>query len=110
MYGATEELWFPEWEFGGPYWDKTAMETQYRRLSPHLFAANFQTPHLVVHGQLDYRVPYSEGMSLFTALQRRGVPSRLILFPDEGHWIAKPQNQRLWWSEVLGWFGKYVSP
>jgi dipeptidyl aminopeptidase/acylaminoacyl peptidase len=110
MYGATEELWFTEWEFGGPYWDSTAMETQYRRFSPHLFAGNFRTPHLVIHGQLDYRVPYIEGVSLFTALQRRGVPSRLILFPDEAHWIGKPQNQRLWWNEVLGWFGKYLNP
>ena len=110
MYGATEEIWFSEWEFGGPYWDKTAMETQYRRFSPHLFAGNFRTPHLVIHGQLDYRVPYVEGVSLFTALQRRGVPSRLIIFPDEGHWIGKPQNQRLWWSEVLGWFKKYLQP
>jgi dipeptidyl aminopeptidase/acylaminoacyl peptidase len=109
MYGATEEIWFSEWEFGGPYWDKNAMETQYRRFSPHLFAGNFRTPHLVIHGQLDYRVPYIEGVSLFTALQRRGVPSRLVIFPDEGHWIGKPQNQRLWWSEVLGWFTKYLS-
>ena len=110
MYGATEEIWFSEWEFGGPYWDRNAMETQYRRFSPHLFAGNFRTPHLVIHGQLDYRVPYIEGVSLFTALQRRGVPSRLVIFPDEGHWIGKPQNQRLWWSEVLGWFGKYLNP
>jgi dipeptidyl aminopeptidase/acylaminoacyl peptidase len=110
MYGATEELWFTEWEFGGPYWDKNAMETQYRRFSPHLFAGNFRTPHLVIHGQLDYRVPYIEGVSLFTALQRRLVPSRLIIFPDEGHWITKPQNQRLWWTEVLGWFEKYLNP
>lgn len=110
MYGATEEIWFSEWEFGGPYWDRNAMETQYRRWSPHLFAGNFHTPHLVVVGELDYRVPYTEGLSLFTALQRQGVPSRLIDFPDEGHWIGKPQNQRLWWSEALGWFKKYLSP
>jgi dipeptidyl aminopeptidase/acylaminoacyl peptidase len=109
MYGGTEEVWFPDWEFGGPYWDKNAMETQYRRFSPHLFAGNFRTPQLVIHGQLDYRVPYVEGVSLFTALQRQGVPSRLIIFPDEGHWIGKPQNQRLWWNEVLGWFGKYLN-
>ena len=110
MYGATEEIWFTDWEFGGPYWDKNAMESVYRRWSPHLFAANFHTPHLVVVGELDYRVPYTEGLSLFTALQRQGVPSRLIDFPDEGHWIGKPQNQRLWWGEVLGWFTKYLSP
>ena len=84
------------------------MATQYRRYSPHLFAQNFETPTLVIHGELDYRVPYTEGLSLFTALQRRGIPSRLLVFPDEGHWILKPQNQRLWWSEVQGWFAKYL--
>jgi len=110
MYGATEELWFGDWEFGGPYWDRKAMEATYRRWSPHLFAGNFRTPQLVVVGELDYRVPYTEGLSLFTALQRQGVPSRLIDFPDEGHWIGKPQNQRLWWSETLGWFRKYLRP
>jgi len=110
MYGATEEVWFSDWESGGPYWDKNAMEATYRRWSPHLFAANFHTPHLVVVGEMDYRVPYTEGLSLFTALQKQGVPSRLIDFPDEGHWIGKPQNQRLWWGEVLGWFRKYLAP
>ena len=108
FYGATEELWFPEWEFGGPYWDKHAMETQYRVWSPHLYAANFRTPHLIVHGALDYRVPLSDGLSLFTALQRQGVPSRLIIFPDEGHFVTKPQNQRLWYREVFAWFEKYL--
>jgi len=108
MYGATEELWFPEWEFGGPFWDSTAMASQYRRYSPHLFASHFVTPTLVLNGELDYRVPYTEGLSMFTALQRQGVASRLVVFPDEGHWIAKPQNQRLWWSEVQGWLEKYL--
>ncbi|MFN2603262.1 MAG: prolyl oligopeptidase family serine peptidase [Gemmatimonadaceae bacterium] len=110
MYGATEELWFPEWEYGGPYWNTTAMQTQYRVYSPHLYAANFKTPMLISDGELDYRVPYYEGVSMFSALQRQGIPSRLIIFPDEGHWIGKPQNQRLWWSEALGWFRKYLSP
>jgi dipeptidyl aminopeptidase/acylaminoacyl peptidase len=109
MYGATEEIWFSDWEFG-QYWNKAAMDSVYRRWSPHLFAGNFHTPHLVVVGELDYRVPYTEGLSLFTALQRQGVPSRLIDFPDEGHWIGKPQNQRLWWGESLGWFTKYLRP
>jgi len=110
MYGATEELWFPEWEYGGPYWESAAMEAQYRKYSPHLSAKNFKTPTLVLHGELDYRVPYYEGVSLFSALQRQGVPSRLVLFPDEAHWILKPQNQRLWWSEVQGWLTKYLHP
>lgn len=108
MYGATEEIWFPEFEYGGPYWDPKLMESQYRKFSPHLFAGNFHVPHLIVHGELDFRIPSSEAMSLFTALQRQGVPSRLIIFPDEGHWVLKPQNQKLWWDQVQGWFGKYL--
>jgi len=109
MYGATEELWFNEWEFGGPYWNPAADATQYRKYSPHLFASKFKTPMLVIHGELDYRVPYTEGLSLFTALQRQNVPSRLVVFPDEGHWILKPQNSQLWWKEVHGWLGKYLN-
>jgi dipeptidyl aminopeptidase/acylaminoacyl peptidase len=66
------------------------------------------TPTLVIDGELDFRVPYTEGLSLFTALQRRGVPSRLVIFPDEGHWIGKPQNQQLWWREVNGWITRYT--
>jgi dipeptidyl aminopeptidase/acylaminoacyl peptidase len=109
MYGATEELWFPEWEYGGPFWDPKAMREQYRLYSPHLFAGKFKTPTLVTHGELDYRVPYTEGLSMFTSLQRQGIPSRLVVFPDEGHWIGKPQNQRLWWNEVQGWLTKYLA-
>jgi dipeptidyl aminopeptidase/acylaminoacyl peptidase len=109
MYGATEEIWFTEWEFGGPYWDPKAMQSQYRRWSPHVSAQNLKTPHLVLHGELDYRVPYYEGVSLFTALQRQNVPSRIVVFPDEGHWIGKPQNQRLWWGEMQGWFSKWLA-
>ena len=109
MAGATEEIWFTEWDFGGPWWNPDVMATQYRKFSPHLYAARFRTPMLVLHGELDYRVPYTEGLSLFTALQRRGVPSRLVLFPDEGHWILKPQNSRLWWSEVHRWLAKYLT-
>ena len=108
MYGATEELWFPEWEYGGPFWDPKAMREQYRVYSPHLYAGRFKTPTLVTHGELDYRVPYTEGLSMFTSLQRQGIPSRLVVFPDEGHWIGKPQNQRLWWNEVQGWMVKYL--
>lgn len=110
MYGATEELWFTEWEMGGPFWEKRAMDEQYRRWSPHLSAQHFRTPMLVLHGEQDFRVPYYEGVSLFSALQRQGVPSRLVLYPDEGHWILKPQNSRLWYGEVLQWIGKYVMP
>ena len=108
MYGATEELWFVEKEFNGPYWQSAAMSDQYRKYSPHLFAGNFKTPTLVLHGELDYRVPYTEGLSLFTALRRQNVPSRLVMYPDEGHWITKPQNQRLWWNELHGWLTTYL--
>ena len=110
MYGATEEVWFTEWEMGGPFWKPRAMTEQYRRWSPHLSAQNFKTPMLVLHGEQDFRVPYYEGVSLFSALQRQGVPSRLVVYPDEGHWILKPQNAKLWYSEVLGWIQKYVGP
>ena len=108
MNGATEEQWFVEWEFGGPWWNTQAMATQYRKFSPHLYAGNFRTPTLVIHGELDYRVPYTEGLSLFTALQRQGVESRMLVYPDEGHWILKPQNSQLWYKEVHGWLGKYL--
>jgi dipeptidyl aminopeptidase/acylaminoacyl peptidase len=108
MYAATEELWFPEWEFGGPFWEDEAMREQYRKNSPHLAAKRFKTPTLVLHGELDYRVPYTEGLSLFTALRRQSIPSRLVVFPDEGHWILKPQNQQLWWSEVQSWLKRYL--
>ncbi|HLM56862.1 MAG TPA: S9 family peptidase [Pyrinomonadaceae bacterium] len=105
MYGATEELWFPEWEFKGAPWDNPVL---YERWSPHRFARNMRTPTLVTHGELDYRVPYGEGLQLFTALQRQGVPSRLLLFPDEGHWILKPANSQHWYTTVLDWLDSYL--
>jgi dipeptidyl aminopeptidase/acylaminoacyl peptidase len=106
-YGATEELWFPEWEFGGTPWEKP--ET-YRAQSPSMYAADFRTPMLVIHGALDFRVPDTQGIALFTALQRHGVPSRLVYFPDEGHWITKPANRVVWWNEVHEWLAKYLKP
>jgi dipeptidyl aminopeptidase/acylaminoacyl peptidase len=105
MYGATEELWFPEWEFGGTPWDKPEL---YESLSPHRFVKNFATPTLVSHGELDYRVPIGEGLQMFTALQRRGVPSRFLYFPDEGHWVLKPQNSKVWHQTVLEWFDRWL--
>ncbi|HEV2115297.1 MAG TPA: S9 family peptidase [Terriglobales bacterium] len=104
-YGTTEELWFPEWEFKGTPWTNRAL---YRRWSPHLFAANFKTPTLVVHGQLDYRLDLSEGLQLFTTLQRLGVPSKMLYFPDEGHWVLKPQNSQLWYKTVNQWVDTWV--
>jgi len=107
MYGTTEELWFPEWEFRGTPWANRAM---YERWSPHRRAARFKTPTLVVHGQLDYRVDVSEGFQLFTALQRQEIPSKLLYFPDEGHWVLKPQNSRLWYQTVNRWVDSYLKP
>ena len=105
MYGATEELWFPEWEFKGTPWTNKAM---YERWSPHNFVANFKTPILIIHGELDYRVPIGEGLQLYTAVQRRGVESKLLIFPDEGHWVLKPLNSQLWHHTVLDWLDKYL--
>jgi dipeptidyl aminopeptidase/acylaminoacyl peptidase len=107
MYGVTEELWFAEWEFKGNPWDNPQL---YAKWSPHLYAKNFKTPTLVVHGELDYRVPVGEGLQLFTTLQRRGVPSKLLYYPDEGHWILKPQNSELWYKTVLDWFDQWLKP
>ena len=104
-YGTTEELWFPEWEFGGPPWEKA---DHYRERSPSGFVANFKTPTLVTHGALDFRVPDAQGLGMFTSLQRRGVASRYVFFPDEGHWILKPANRVAWWNEMLGWLKTYL--
>jgi dipeptidyl aminopeptidase/acylaminoacyl peptidase len=109
-YGATEELWFPEWEFDGTPYEHPEL---YEKWSPLNYAKNmknFKTPTLVIHCQGDFRVPVTEGFQMFTALQRMGVPSRLIYFPDEGHWVLKPQNARLWWKEVFAWLDKWLNP
>jgi dipeptidyl aminopeptidase/acylaminoacyl peptidase len=103
-YGTTEELWFPNWEFGGPPWKKRDV---YRKWSPHEYAANFKTPTLVVHGQLDYRLDVSNGFDLFTTLQVLKVPSKMLYFPDEGHWVLKPQNSRLWYKTVNDWVDQW---
>jgi len=105
MYGATEELWFPEWEFKGTPWTNPAM---YDRWSPHKFVNNFKTPILVIHSDLDFRVPIGEGMQLYTAVQRKGIDSKFLSFPDEGHWVLKPQNSNLWYHTVLDWLDKYL--
>jgi dipeptidyl aminopeptidase/acylaminoacyl peptidase len=104
-YGTTEELWFPEWEFGGTPWERPE---HYRERSPSAFVRSFKTPTLVIHGALDFRVPDAQGLGMFTALQRRGVPSRYVFFPDEGHWILKPANRVVWWREVHDWLAKYL--
>ena len=105
MTGVTEELWFTDWEFKGTPWSNPAM---YDRWSPHHFVQNFKTPILIITNDLDYRVPVGEGLQLFTAVQRMGVDSKLIVFPDEGHWVLKPQNSAFWHKHVLGWLDKYL--
>jgi dipeptidyl aminopeptidase/acylaminoacyl peptidase len=106
-YGTTEELWFVEWEFKGPLWKNREL---HRKFSPHLFADKFKTPTLVVHGQLDYRLDVSNGFDLFTTLQRLKVPSKMLYFPDEGHWVLKPQNSRLWYKTVNDWVDQWCGP
>jgi dipeptidyl aminopeptidase/acylaminoacyl peptidase len=107
MYGVTEELWFVEWEFKGTPWDNPEL---YARLSPHTYVKNFKTPTLVTHGELDFRVPIDQGLQLFTALQKQGVESKLVYFPDEGHWILKPANSEHWYNAVLSWLGRHLPP
>ena len=105
MYGTTEELWFAEWEFGGPPWNNPKL---YLDQAPALSAANFKTPTLITHGSMDFRVPESQGIAFFTALRRQGVPARFVLFPDENHWILKPANRIVWWREMHDWLAKYL--
>jgi dipeptidyl aminopeptidase/acylaminoacyl peptidase len=105
MYGATEELWFPEWEYHGTPW--TSPE-QYTKWSPSMYVKNFKTPCLVIHSANDFRVPLEQGLQLFTSLQRMGVPSKLLYFPDEDHFISKPQNAELWWKTIHDWLATYL--
>ncbi|MEW6508744.1 MAG: S9 family peptidase [Bacteroidota bacterium] len=104
MYGSTEELWFPEWEFQGTPWENRPL---YQKWSPHQYARNFKTPTLVIHGAFDFRVPESQAFELFTTLQRLGVPSKFLYYPDETHFVAKPQNAKLWWNTIFNWFDEY---
>ncbi len=106
-YFDTEELWFPEWEHGGTPWDNPS---GYARHNPIDHVGNWKTPMLVIHGALDYRVVDTQGVSTFTALQRRGVPSKLIYFPDESHWVLKPHNSIFWHETVIGWLDRWLRP
>jgi dipeptidyl aminopeptidase/acylaminoacyl peptidase len=105
MAGETEEIWFPLWEFRGMPWDNPDV---YAKFSPSYYVKDFKTPTLVMHGELDYRVPVGQGMQLFTALQMQKVPSKIVLFPDEGHWILKPQNSAFWYRNFLEWIGEWT--
>ena len=99
-YGASKERFFNFWEKPG----------EFARYSPHTSAGNFVTPTLVIHGQLDQRVPVNQGIELFNTLQTRGVPSKLVYFPDENHWVLKPGNSLFWYHEVQDWLAKYAPP
>jgi len=110
-FGTTEEDWFNEWEFKGHPWDyygKPDSENPYRKWAPMMSAKNFKTPTLVVHGQLDYRLDVSEGFQLFDTLQLLKVPSKMLYFPDEGHWVLKPQNSQLWYKTVNDWVDQWT--
>ena len=106
MAYETEELWFDEWEHGGKtyYEDPAAFE----KWNPVNYVAQWKTPQLVITGEKDFRIPYTQGLAAFTALQRRGIPSRLLVFPNENHWVLKPKNSRQWYGEVLGWMDRWT--
>jgi dipeptidyl aminopeptidase/acylaminoacyl peptidase len=104
-YFTTDELWFPEWEFRGTPWEKPEL---YEKFSPSRYVANWKTPTLVIHGARDYRLTEAEGISTFTALQRRGIPSQLLYFRDEGHWILEPRDSIVWHETIFSWLKKWL--
>ena len=106
MYGSTEELWFPNWEYGGPYWEKENRE-QYEKFSPHKYVQNWNTPILITTGEYDFRVPYTQSLEAFTAAQAQGIDSKIIIFPNETHFIAHPQEFIIWNTEFFKWLDKY---
>ena len=108
FYGATEEIFFPQFDLEGPYWNDTTPASY--EMSPHKFAGNWDTPMLVIHGENDYRVPVTEGLQAFTVLQLKNIESRLLYFPEEGHWVLNPQNGLLWHREFFAWLGKFLKP
>jgi dipeptidyl aminopeptidase/acylaminoacyl peptidase len=108
MSMSTEELWFPEWEFGGRPWDAKA-RAQFAKWSPHLHAHKIKTPTLIITNELDFRVPVDQGMQMFTVLRRNGVPAEMVVFPDEGHWVLKAVNSRYWHEAVFGWIAKHLN-
>jgi len=107
MYYSTEELWFPEWDMGGPEYAKPE---NYAKFNPVDYVKDWRTPTLVIHGQLDYRVPYEQGLAVFTALQRRGIPSELLYFPEENHWVLKPADRVQWYQTVIAWMNRWTKP
>jgi dipeptidyl aminopeptidase/acylaminoacyl peptidase len=106
MYGSTEELWFPDWEYGGPYWDEKNKE-YYAKHSPHKYAQNWDTPIMISTGEKDYRVPFTQSLEAFTVAQSKGIDSKLVVFPNENHFILHPQEFIIWDSEVFEFLDKY---
>ncbi|MEE4198728.1 MAG: S9 family peptidase [Bacteroidales bacterium] len=106
MYLQTEEMFFVNWDYGGPYWDKSTKETYDN--SPHKFVDQWDTPIMVIHGAKDYRVVFTQGMSAFNAAQLRGVPSKFLYFPNENHWVLQPQNGILWQREFFNWLDQWL--
>jgi len=110
MYGSTEELFFVNWDLGGPYWASEAVGNAYAKFSPHKFVGKWKTPLLVIHGEKDFRVPVTQGMEAFTAAQIQGIPSRFLYFPEEGHWVLSPQNGVLWGRVFFDWLDRSCKP
>jgi dipeptidyl aminopeptidase/acylaminoacyl peptidase len=106
-YGSTEEMWFANWDIGGPYWDPKLAD-EYDAFSPHRFVKNWDTPILVIHGEKDFRVPIGEGIQAFQAAQLQGIPSRFLYFPEEGHWVGSPQNSVLWHRVFFDWLDRWL--
>jgi dipeptidyl aminopeptidase/acylaminoacyl peptidase len=105
MYYSTEELWFPEWEMGGPYWQSA---DSYEKWNPVRFVDSWRTPMLVIHDSLDFRIPVTQGLGAFTALKRRGIASEFLNFAEENHWVLKPADSLLWYQTVLSWMARWT--
>jgi len=105
MYYSTEELWFAEWENGGTQYEHPQ---NYEKYNPVDFVSKWRTPMLIIHSEQDFRIPYSQGIAAFTALQRRNIESKLLVFPDENHWVLKPANSVLWYHTVMGWLDEHL--
>jgi dipeptidyl aminopeptidase/acylaminoacyl peptidase len=109
QYLETEEMWFENWDIGGPFWDKTNQRAQKSyTFSPHLYVQNWDTPILIIHGEKDYRISYTQGMQAFNAAILRGIPAEFLVFPDENHWVLQPQDGILWQRTFFGWLDKYL--
>jgi dipeptidyl aminopeptidase/acylaminoacyl peptidase len=106
-YGSTEEMFFANFDIGGPYYGKTPLKS-YEQFSPHKFVQNWDTPILVIHGEKDFRVPINQGMEAFSAAQLQNIPSRFLYFPEEGHWVLKPQNSVLWYRVFFDWLDQHL--